>query len=607
MDIAVSGTPFTTGSGTPVAYAGTLSLIGDVDELVIGGQEFWIDSLCIGIPGPGSPPSLSDYAGEAGEALLASMIDVDVALDSASCTLAAALNLSDPALPTVDAAEVQLIGLETGTVYASTPLCNDSDNDGSNLPPSHGGDVAGGTGLMPHVITCDGLAFIPIPLQDIEPMGLSLALMEGGLTLIVDFPGLSFPGCDPDVVIDACAVDADFAAFSADCGTISAVATSPGTGTILTWTVDGEAFNPSNPVAWTTTAAAGFHTVCLTVQDPTIPNCIETLCIPVFVQCDGDCEFGFNHESMPFGPLFNGSSFTENHITLTVTSTVTGIAAVDYAPIQLGASQALSLGLGAAGAYDLSSFTGMTGVSFQFHDLGQMSLAVEGIELTEDLAALNLPTGSSSTTVIELPASTGGGTVTIEEIGASTGDFGTVTIAGSIASFSVEGIGLIDNVCVTAEGVLCDSDVDEDGVCDGDIPGSPIPPANYDPSATDDDSGCGDVANCGDEDAQLQPAPAATGPCAYPSKKHLKCARIAPSGTPPCWRSSRRPSFGKNCWPPSHRERPCGWCTATARQKRCRPMCRPSSTSNSPTRLVRTMPPSNTSARRIRRGRRTAP
>ena len=516
-------------TGGAAGFTGRMLLTGgNVNTLRIGGEAMLIDDVCISAAAPPPPPpSLSEYAGDAGEALLASMLGVDVALDSTSCTLAAALDLSNPALPTVDAAELQLIGLETGTVYASAPLTgsNGSDNDGSNLPPSHGGELAGGTGLMPHFITFDGLAFIPIPPQDIEPMGLSLSMVEGGLTIVVDFPGLSFPGCGPDVVIDACAVDADFAAFSADCGTISVVATSPGTGIILTWTVDGEAFNPSNPVAWTTSATAGFHTVCLTAQDPTIPNCSETLCIPVFVQCDGDCEFGFNHESMPLGPLFNGSSFTENNITLTVTSTVTGIATVDYAPVQLGASQALSLGLGAAGAYDLSSFTGMTGVSFQFHDLGEMSLAVEGIELTDDLASMNLPTGSSSTTVIELPTSTGGGTVTIEEVGASTGDFGTVTIAGSIAGFSVEGVGLIDNVCVTAEGVLCDSDVDEDGVCDGDeTPGCTNPAAaNYDPSATDDDGSCGDVVNCGDEDAlNFSPPPAATGPCAYPSKMNLK-------------------------------------------------------------------------------------
>merc|ERR1712185_652364 len=36
-----------TGANVGYAFEGTLTLIGDVDKLSIGGQELWLDNLCI--------------------------------------------------------------------------------------------------------------------------------------------------------------------------------------------------------------------------------------------------------------------------------------------------------------------------------------------------------------------------------------------------------------------------------------------------------------------------------------------------------------------------------------------------------------------------------
>ncbi len=300
VDIAVSGTPFTTGSGTPVAYAGILSLIGDVDELVIGGQEFWIDSLCIGIPGPPDSATLAEVLDNGGEEGLLDLLSLAVDLDTASCQMAVAIQL-DPGFPAVDSIGIQLVGAETGTVYSEGPQVFAVTESGE----FHQGLIA---------------TMVPIPdVGNAQLLSLSLSFSDLNTAVLVDAPDIVVPGCVQGGTDYPCDVDATFLTLQTNCVlAFSAPAGGGGSGTFIeTWTLNG------NPVAIAGDLTSFSleleqdvpHTLCRTLTSINDPNCTDTYCTTVTPFCEEEaadeaanpCHAQFEHESDIMDPTAGGT------------------------------------------------------------------------------------------------------------------------------------------------------------------------------------------------------------------------------------------------------------------------------------------------------------
>ena len=84
VQVQVIGNPIIQNTSTgpqTVGFNGRLVLHGNVDKLEIGGQEFWVDNLCIGegIPAPQMVPGCT-YEG-------AGNYDAQANLDDGSCIL----------------------------------------------------------------------------------------------------------------------------------------------------------------------------------------------------------------------------------------------------------------------------------------------------------------------------------------------------------------------------------------------------------------------------------------------------------------------------------------------------------------------------------------
>jgi hypothetical protein len=122
-------------------------------------------------------------------------------------------------------------------------------------------------------------------------------------------------------------------------------------------------------------------------------------------------------------------------------------------------------------------------VTFDYFDgAGIENLMVNGSFLIDEFGALE---GSTFTH--------GGIDVFITRITSGAYAHGEVILTGNVQSFAVGGQQFyVDNVCVSADGVDCTSDSDEDGICDEDETAGCTDSAadNYDPSATDDDGSC---------------------------------------------------------------------------------------------------------------------
>ena len=83
--------------------------------------------------------------------------------------------------------------------------------------------------------------------------------------------------------------------------------------------------------------------------------------------------------------------------------------------------------------------------------------------------------------------------VFITRLSTTTYSHGEVILTGNVQSFAVGGQQFyVDDICVTADGVTCTTDTDQDGVCDEDeVDGCTDATAgNYDASATDEDGSC---------------------------------------------------------------------------------------------------------------------
>jgi hypothetical protein len=131
--------------------------------------------------------------------------------------------------------------------------------------------------------------------------------------------------------------------------------------------------------------------------------------------------------------------------------------------------------------YDLSAFTSVTGVEFEFHDAG----GLENLRINGDLFVGDL---------ISAPAAIGGTNVSVTFNDYGWYQAGVVTIVGPVGDLSIAGQEFyVDNICVA--GVMADcTDTDEDGICDSDEEAgcTDADAPNFNPNATDDDGSCQD-------------------------------------------------------------------------------------------------------------------
>ena len=426
-------------------------------------------------------------------------MEISLDVDTSICQMASSLYFGE-GFPQLDSISIQLVGSETGTVYSEVTNGLIAVVIIAAMPD---GD-ANATSAMATAIEYGLMAaMVPIPVvENGEMLYMALEFTEGDFSVVVDFPGFDLPGCDGPVIEFPCDVDATFAALETPCGVFSVIAP-PQPGSMETWTLNGSAFVPAgDPHAFTLTLADGVHTLCRTVTSLLLPNCSDTYCQTFVVDCAVDsCDYSFTHELMTMGAVNSSLTYTEDHIDLTFagfdngsgSGPSVGNAFIDYAIPGIGNNQVLLLS-NINADYDLTSLINVSGVTFDYFDgAGIENLMVNGDFLIGEFGALY---GSTFTL--------GGVDVFITRVSAAGYDYGEVILTGNVQSFAVGGQQFyVDDVCVSAEGVDCTNDNDQDGICDEDeVAGcTNAGSTNYNPNATDDDGSCQDVLGCTDADA----------------------------------------------------------------------------------------------------------
>ena len=188
--LSISGAAETTANGSVVAYTATITVIGDVETLAFGGDECFIDDLCISVPE--GPSALADFIEDEGAEALLAMMNPQIEYDTEGCSLAASLDLSDTNLPTADALDLQLVGAETGTVYSTVSFTLGDAIFVAGMVA----DGATTTSGMPHITTWDGLLLTDIPETNGEMLLVSIALTEGNTFIALGVDGVLVPGCN---------------------------------------------------------------------------------------------------------------------------------------------------------------------------------------------------------------------------------------------------------------------------------------------------------------------------------------------------------------------------------------------------------------------------
>jgi PKD repeat protein len=472
------------------AFEGTVTLIGDVDKFSIGGQELWLDDLCISSPVPS--PSLTEVVAADGEEALLELLSVSFDSDTATCQMAMALQL-ESGFPAVDEVQLQISNNQTGEVVSSVLIAVDiitgQEDDGSDEGDSGGpliNDV--GVGIAYGIIAAN----VPLPeVGEGVSLAVSLVFSDTETTVVVEIPGLTFPGCPGGGFDLPCVIDATFNALETPCGVFS-ILSAPQPSAVETWTLDGLPYLPiGDPNAFSLNLPEGGHLLCRTVTNLLLPNCSDTFCHPLLVDCSADsCDYSFTHEAMSFGAVNTALTYTEDHIDLTFAGYDDGLgsgpslgnAFVDNAIPGIGTDQVLLLS-NVNADYNLTSLINVSRVTFDYFDgAGIENLMVNGSFLIDEFGVLE---GSTFTH--------GGIDVFITRITSGAYAHGEVILTGNVQSFAVGGQQFyVDNVCVSADGVDCTSDSDEDGICDEDETAGCTDSAadNYDPSATDDDGSC---------------------------------------------------------------------------------------------------------------------
>ena len=478
-----------TGANVGYAFEGTITLIGDVDKLSIGGQELWLDNLCISASPP--PPSLAEVVAAEGEEGLLELLSVSFDPDTATCQVAMALQL-ESGFPLVDELQLQISNVQTGEVVSNSLIAvviiTALEGDGADEGDSGGPLINAVTAIEYGLIAAN----VPIPdVGEGETLSFSLVFSDFETTLVVEIPGLTFPGCPGGGIDFPCDVDATFAVLETPCGVFT-ILSAPQPSAMETWTLNGLPYMPTgDPNAFTLGLSEGVHTLCRTVTSLLLPNCSDTFCHPLIVDCSADsCDYSFTHETMSFGAVNTAVTYTEDHIDLTFAGYDDGLgsgpslgnAFVDNAIPGIGTDQVLLLS-NVNADYNLTNLVNVSRVTFDYFDgAGIENLMVNGSFMIDEFGALF---GSTFTM--------GGVDVFITRASAAGYDYGEVILTGNVQSFAVGGQQFyVDDVCVSAEGVNCTNDQDGDGTCDEDeVAGCTNGTAdNYDPAATDDDGSC---------------------------------------------------------------------------------------------------------------------
>ena len=427
-----------------VGYQMQLHLYGDVNKLQIGGQEFWIDDLCIST---GSPAITLEEADETiGQDGLLELITMSIVTDTSSCQMAISLGLGS-GFPAVESIGLTVVGGISGMAYTPTVLMSMSIVavvGGSNDPGTLSA-VAIEYGLIASLMA------LPDTTDINEPLVISLTISDATYYVDLTIPGFVIPGCPGGDVIDIpCIAQAHFIHF--DYGNCDLVAlTYTGTPGILSWTLNGIPAGADNSI--TSNLGEGVHLICVTVTDFNDPGCTSTYCEEIVITCPNDdgseCPNRFSHESMPGGPVaIPGAGVvvaTEDNIDLSFEvmtyldgSTNFGSASIGAPLVGAGDGKVLYLN-NIMAHYDLSAFTAVTGVEFEYHDAG----GLENLRINGDLYIGDL---SSAPTVL------GGAAVSVAFVDYGWYEAGIVTIVGAVGEVSVAGQEFyVDNVCVTGD------------------------------------------------------------------------------------------------------------------------------------------------------------
>ena len=448
------------GANVGFAFEGTITLIGDVDKLSIGGQELWLDNLCISGNDGGTAPDLTN-------------VEEDEFLDGIAYNLISLSGDGCQSILTVD------LGIWEGQVDSLSIGLMDEDGNLSGEAQAIG----------PGQFLLTGSSTSPLSIS------LAVFVLELLPVLVVDLPDIDIPDCPIDV---PCLAVAGF--FANDIGNCTAQIQYTGTPGMQQWTVDGAPIMGGN--TFTIPIVEPGQLVCVTVTDPNDPTCTDTFCATVLVNCGGDnqadsCDVEFTHEFMALGdvstPGPNAVIATEDNIDLSMdvityatSGTNFGTATVQPAQPEAGDGQVLWLN-NIMAVYDLSALGTVEQVRFEFLDYGgQENLRINGNLLVDD---------------IDNMAGVLGGINVVVNYNSSPGFiYGEVIITGNVQELGVAGQEFyIDNVCVITDESAC-VDTDGDGICDSDENSGCTDPAadNYDPNATDDDGTCQNNDNGGD-------------------------------------------------------------------------------------------------------------
>lgn len=408
-------------------YEGVLTLVGDVDKLSIGGQELFLDDLCIS---EGDGTGVPDIA-TVGDTTFLDGVDIQLtSLDADGCQSLLSIDLG------IWEDQVDSLGISL------------TDEDGAVAGSVQ--NLGGGQFLL------SGSSLTPLSIN------LSVFVLQTIPVLVMEIPGIfDIPDCPIDI---PCFAHAAFAAMDID--NCVAEFNYIGTAGNLDWTFDGVPVPAGN--VFTHPIAQPGQLVCVTVTDFNDPNCTDTYCQYVMVECGNDttqvgsCDVEFTHELMPFGPVTipgpgvtveteDGIDLSFQDIVYIDGSTNFGTADIMNAQPEAGDGQVLWLN-NIMAVYDVSAAGPVQQVSFEFIDYGGLeNLRINGALLVDDIDNMH-------------GANLGGVDVFVAYNTYSGFIAGEVILTGNVEELGVAGQEFyIDNVCLIAgeaNGGDCDHECD---------------------------------------------------------------------------------------------------------------------------------------------------
>ena len=141
------------------------------------------------------PPSLAEVVAAEGEEGLLELLSVSFDPDTATCQVAMALQL-ESGFPLVDDLQLQISNAQTGEVVSNALIAvviiTALEDDGADEGDSGGPLINAVTAIEYGLIAAN----VPIPdVGEGETLSFSLVFSDFETTLVVEIPGLTFPGC----------------------------------------------------------------------------------------------------------------------------------------------------------------------------------------------------------------------------------------------------------------------------------------------------------------------------------------------------------------------------------------------------------------------------